>query len=210
MYLIEEKKFRNLGYILAAHEDCMEPDVCYPTLLSLHGAGSRGTDLSILRTASAITHAEKLDVKLRIYAPQCYADTWFEIFEQLQEFAEFVYSQPNTDPTRFYLTGGSMGGYTAWQLGMTRPEMFAALSPVCGGGMYWNTGRLKDVPVWAFHGALDNTVYVTESINMVNGVNRSGGHAKLTIFPEAAHNAWDPTYSDPAYWEWMLTQKKSL
>lgn len=210
MYRIEEKKFRNLGYVLAAHEDCMEPDVRYPTLLSLHGAGSRGTDIKILRTASVITHAENLDIKIRIYAPQCYADTWFELFEQLQEFAEFVYAQPNTDPTRFYLTGGSMGGYTAWQLGMTRPEMFAALSPVCGGGMYWNAARLKDVPVWAFHGALDNTVYVTESIHMVNGVNRSGGHAKLTIFPDAAHNAWDPAYSDSAYWEWMLAQKKPL
>ncbi|MBQ3592133.1 MAG: prolyl oligopeptidase family serine peptidase [Clostridia bacterium] len=208
MFQIEEKQFGRLRYLLAVHESCTALDAAYPTLLSLHGAGSRGNDLSILKGAAAITNAEKLDIPLRIYAPQCYADTWFEIFEQLLAFTDFVAKSPTTDKNRLYLTGGSMGGYTAWQLAMTRPELFAALTPVCGGGMYWNAARLKSIPIHAYHGALDTTVQVTESINMVNAVNRSGGNAKLTIFPEAAHNAWDPTYSDPAYWNWMLQQHK--
>ncbi len=208
MYQIEEKQFGRLRYLLAVHESCTAPDAAYPTLLSLHGAGSRGNDLSILKGASVITNAENLDIPLRIYAPQCYADTWFEIFEQLLAFTDFVAESPATDRSRLYLTGGSMGGYTAWQLAMTRPDLFAALTPVCGGGMYWNAARLKSIPIHAYHGALDTTVLVTESINMVNAVNRSGGNANLTIFPEAAHNAWDPTYSDPAYWDWMLQQHK--
>lgn len=208
MYYWEEGKFGSLGYVMAAHEDCMDPNGSYPTLLVLHGAGSRGTDLQILHSSSSIVNGEKMGIKMRFYAPQCHGDTWFELFEELLAFTEFVYSKPTTDKNRFYCTGGSMGGYTAWQLGMTRPDLFAALSPVCGGGMYWNAARLKNVPVWAFHGALDPVVYVTESINMVNGVNRAGGNAKLTIFPEAHHNAWDPTYENPEYWEWMLAQKK--
>lgn len=75
-----------------------------------------------------------------------------------------------------------MGGYTAWMTAMTKPEVFAALIPVCG-GMCWDAGKLKSIPIWAFHGALDTTVFVTESINMVNAVNNSGGNAKLTIYP---------------------------
>jgi len=208
MFITEERKFNELGYIVAAHPECTDPGEKYPTLLLLHGAGSRGTDISVIRKSSGIINAEKMDIKLRIYAPQCYANTWFEIFEQLTAFAEFVKNEPNTDQSRLYLSGGSMGGYTAWQLGMTRPEMFAALVPICGGGMYWNAARLKDLPVWAFHGALDKTVYVTESINMANAVSRCGGSVKLTIFPDAEHNAWDPAYSSPELWQWMLMQHK--
>ena len=208
MYLLENKKFENLSYLSAVHEECTDPGGKYPVLLYLHGAGSRETDVNVLRSAASVVNAENLDVKMRIYAPQCYADTWFEIFEQLIAFAKFVYSQPTTDRGRFYLTGVSMGGYGAWQLAMTCPELFAALLPICGGGMYWNTVRLKEIPVWAFHGALDPAVYITESINMVNGVNRAGGKAKLTVYPDVEHNAWDYAYKDPEFWNWMLLQKK--
>jgi len=207
---IEEKQFGNLRYILAAHRDCMTETEKHPVLLYLHGAGSRGRNLQILHTASAVVNAEKLNRKLRIYAPQCHADTWFSLFEQLLAFTEFVYSHPNTDQKRFYLSGVSMGGYAAWQLAMSRPELFAALTPICGGGMYWNAVRLKTIPVWAFHGALDTSVSVMESINMVNAVNRIGGNARLTIYPDAAHNAWDPAYSSPEYWDWLLAQNKQV
>ena len=103
-----------------------------------------------------------------------------------------------------------MGGYAAWQLAMSLPDLFAAVTPVCGGGMYWNAQRLKNIPIWAFHGKIDTTVLVAESIHMVEAVNANGGHAKLTIYPDAGHNAWDPTFSDPAYWSWILQQRKEL
>ena len=37
--------------------------------------------------------------------------------------------------------------------------------------MYWNAGRLVNVPVWAFHGEKDSTVFVEESKKMVDAVN---------------------------------------
>ena len=36
------------------------------------------------------------------------------------------------DPDRIYLTGGSMGGWGAWNIGLRCPDMFAALAPVMG------------------------------------------------------------------------------
>ena len=39
------------------------------------------------------------------------------------------------DLNRVYLTGLSMGGYGAWDLGLAYPEKFAALAPICGGGV---------------------------------------------------------------------------
>ena len=77
-----------------------------------------------------------------------------------------------------------MGAYAAWQLAMTKPDMFAALVPVCGGGMYWNAARLKNIPIRAFHGALDTTVLPEESVHMVAAVNNSGGKAELTVYPD--------------------------
>ena len=71
--------------------------------------------------------------------------------------------------------------------------------------MYWNAGKLKNVPVWAFHGALDQTVLPEESEKMVNAVNKRGGSAKLTIYPENGHNAWSDTYSNLEVFEWMLS-----
>ena len=101
--------------------------------------------------------------------------------------------------------GASMGGYGTWQLAMSLPDIFAAIVPICGGGMYWNAGKLKNVPVWAFHGALDKTVLPEESEKMVNAVNKRGGSARLTVYPENGHNAWSDTYSNPEVFEWLLS-----
>lgn len=92
--------------------------------------------------------------------------------------------------------GASMGGYASWQLAMTRPDWFTAMIPICGGGMYWNSGRLKDVPIWAFHGAKDETVYAQESQKMVDAVNAAGGNARFIIYAENNHDSWSDTYNN--------------
>jgi predicted peptidase len=109
---------------------------------------------------------------------------WYDLFEKLRAFVKMIISCGFVDPSRLYLTGNSMGGYGAWQLAMSLNDAFAAVIPVCGGGMYWNAGRLKNTPVWAFHGAKDRVVFCEESQKMVNAVNKRGGCAKLTIYPE--------------------------
>ena len=208
MFEIREGTYKTLRYLLSVHESCSDAGQKHPTILYLHGAGSRGDDLNVIRGSSFFKNAFALDARVRIYAPQCHADTWFDLFEQLIEFAASAHSDPMTDPDRFALAGVSMGGYAAWQLAMSRPDLFCALTPVCGGGMYWNASRLKDIPVWAFHGARDRTVLAEESVHMVDAVNACGGNARLTTYPDADHNAWDPTFSNPEYWSWILNQHR--
>ena len=65
------------------------------------------------------------------------------------------------------------------------------------------------MPVWAFHGGKDPTVYVEESKKMVDAVNRAGGNAKLTVYPENGHDAWSDTYSNAEVFRWLLQQKKA-
>ena len=106
------------------------------------------------------------------------------------------------------LMGASMGGYTTWQLAMALPELFAAIVPICGGGMYWNAPRLKDVPVWAFHGDSDPVVLPRESEQMVFRVKQCLGNAKLTIYENTEHDAWTPTFNNPEVFKWLLSNKK--
>ena len=90
---------------------------------------------------------------------------------------------------------------------MSLPKTFAAIVPICGGGMYWNANRLRHTPVWAFHGEKDKTVFCEESRKMVDAVNKKGGNAKLTVYPDAEHDSWTETYRNPEVFEWLLSQK---
>lgn len=42
---------------------------------------------------------------------------------------------------------------------------------------------------------------------MVNAVNKRGGNARLTIYPENGHNCWTDTYGNPTLYEWFLTHE---
>lgn len=202
---ISSKTGKSLKYLYCSPNT----DDIIPLIIYLHGAGSRGSELSQMSHAGPIGELEKgRKIPAKIAAPQCCGDTWFELFETLIDFAENTANESGVDKSRIYLTGVSMGAYAAWQLAMTRPDMFAALVPVCGGGMYWNAARLKNMPVWAFHGALDEVVFPEESVKMVRAINKNGGNAKITMFEKADHNAWDPAFSLDEMWEWMLSQKR--
>ena len=44
---------------------------------------------------------------------------------------------------------------------------------------------------------------------MVNAVNRYGGNARLTIYPENGHNCWSNAYGDPALYDWFLSHRNA-
>lgn len=109
------------------------------------------------------------------------------------------------DIRRVYLTGNSMGGYGTWELASLRPDWFASIMPVCGGGIKWMAYALVDVPARAFHGLCDTVVDPIESLEMTKAVNRCGGHAELILFPKLEHNCWDKVYSTEENYDWLLT-----
>jgi predicted peptidase len=44
---------------------------------------------------------------------------------------------------------------------------------------------------------------------MVDALKKNGGDARLTVYPEAGHDAWTATYDNPELYEWLLAQKRS-
>ncbi len=177
-----------------------------PGILFLHGAGSRGS-LERLQANPFFTGASPLLSQFAVLAPLCEEDTWFDCFERLKALAQHSAGLLQCDPGRLSLVGASMGGYAAWQLAMSLPETFAALAPVCGGGMCWNAARLKNIGIWAFHGAEDTCVPLAESVSMVEAVRNSGGSARLTVYPQVGHACWEKAYREDELFEFLLRQQ---
>ena len=178
----------------------------YPVIIFLHGAGTRGTDIELLKGNSFFKMINR-DYPFMLIAPQCHKNTWFDHMEDLKKLVSTLAEDEFVDEKRIYLMGNSMGGYGTWQLAMSIPEMFAAIVPICGGGMYWNAGCLVNVPTWAFHGECDNVVHVDDSKRMVEAINKRGGNAKLTLYPNTKHDCWTVTYKNRAVFEWLFAQR---
>lgn len=198
-------KFEEIDYVIRYPEN-FSKEKKYPLVIYLHGAGGRGRDINITFNHSFFSLSEPFCKEAVTVVPQCYANTWFDIFEQLQRFIKGMIDAEYVNKMRVYIIGASMGGYTTWQMAMSHPEWFAAAVPICGGGMYWNAERLKHMGIWAFHGSDDPTVFCEESKKMVQKINQKGGNARLTIYEGVKHDAWTPTFKDPEMWKWMFSQ----
>jgi predicted peptidase len=112
------------------------------------------------------------------------------------------------DPKRIYITGLSMGGYGTWDLIGRRPDLFAAAVPVCGGGDEGIAHTIKDIPVWAFHGAKDTAVKVSRTRNMIAALEKVGAKPRYTEYPDVAHDSWSLAYEDPELFRWLFAQAK--
>ena len=189
----------------------------WPLMFFLHGSGERGTDIwkvAIHGPPKGLKHLE--DFPFLIVSPQCPAGRFWSN-DTLLALLEEVTRKYAVDTNRIYLTGLSMGGYGAWDLGLAFPERFAALAPVCGGGEMIGvvlSGRekpaaFKSLAVWAFHGEKDDVVPVEESQRMVDALKKAGvADVKLTVFPGVGHNSWTQTYSNPELYDWFLKHER--
>ena len=193
-------------YLLFLPEGYGQQQKRWPLMLFLHGAGERGDDLEKVETHGPpkIVQTRK-DFPFIVVSPQCPEnDWWTKKTEVLINLLDEIIARYDVDTERVYLTGLSMGGYGSWALAADYPDRFAAVVPICGGGNRTMSLMLKDVPIWAFHGAKDSVVPVEESKEIVDAINRRGGNAKLTIYPEANHDSWTQTYNNQELYDWLL------
>jgi predicted peptidase len=143
-----------------------------------------------------------------IAAPQCPAGEYWNP-AQLGLLLDDLEAKYRIDRERIYVTGLSMGGYGTWALALRYPGRFAAIAPICGGGDPADAARIRDVPTWVFHGAKDTLVPVQLSEEMVAALRKSGaGDVRLTVYPDAGHDAWTETYDNPKLYEWLLQQQR--
>jgi predicted peptidase len=131
--------------------------------------------------------------------------------EELKQLIDHVAGKLNVDTHRIYVTGLSMGGYGTWRLAAAHPELIAAAVPICGGvniDPEKMARPLTRVPIWAFHGAKDPVVPITESKQMVEAIERAGGEVRFTVYPDAEHDSWTQTYDDQEVYDWLLKHER--
>jgi predicted peptidase len=180
----------------------------WPLIMFLHGSGERGNDLQKVKMHGPPKFVEQqTDFPFIVVSPQAPAGGGWSP-EVLNALLDEVIGQLPVDPDRMYLTGLSMGGYGTWALATEYPDRFAAIAPVCGAGDVDRVCALKNVPVWAFHGAKDNVVPLKGDQETVDALKKCGGEVSLTVYPDAGHDAWTQTYANPDLYAWFLKHRR--
>ena len=189
----------------------------WPLMLFLHGAGERGNNVTkVAAHGPPLIVQTKANFPFIVVSPQCPEGARWDN-DVLLALLDEVNATYAIDAERVYLTGLSMGGYGSWSLGLTYPDIFAAIAPICGGGDSLKVlladpkkvASLKTLPVWAFHGGKDNVVKPEESQRMVDALRKIGNEAKLTMYPETGHDSWKEAYANEDLYSWFLSHKRS-
>jgi predicted peptidase len=204
----------------------------WPVALFLHGSGERGSDnrtqLGQGLPPGLAEHGG--DFPAVVVIPQAPAGSrWNGEAEQMALAAlDDSIREWHGDRRRLYLTGLSMGGYGAWQIALDHPGMFAAAAIVCGGIRHpndnadlrvqgipgdatdpyaWVAAHMGTLPVWLFHGALDDVVPPEESRRMHAALQARGTEVRYTEFPGVNHGSWQAAYATKELWPWLLAHR---
>ncbi|MFL5528518.1 MAG: prolyl oligopeptidase family serine peptidase [Gemmatimonadaceae bacterium] len=202
----------------------------WPVILFLHGAGERGSD-GFMQTqvglASAIRQSAARFPAIAVF-PQATSDSsWTGTLAQVAMMAlDQTTREYQTDPTRIYLTGLSMGGNGTWYVAYRNPKRFAAIAPICAwiSAQFWKTAQpvvpadsgeayaararqLRQTPTWIFHGEVDPVVPVDESRKAFAALQAAGAPVQYSEVPGTGHNSWDPAYASPKFWTWLFAQR---
>ena len=102
-----------------------------------------------------------------------------------------------------------MGGFGTWTAITAHPQLFAAAIPLCGGGDVNQAAKLKQIPIWAFHGAKDQAVPVERSREMIAAIRKAGGNPKYTEYPDQDHAVWEKAFNEPDLLPWVFAQKRA-
>lgn len=182
----------------------------WPLVIFLHGSGESGRDVEKVKAhgpPKLVAAGKKFPFIL--VSPQAQRPPGWEP-ESLFRLLMDIKSRYRVDNDRVYLTGLSMGGFGTWALALKHPEAFAAIIPICGGGDTTDAWKLRHIPIWCFHGALDHNVPVRLDSQMISAAGRYNPNVKFTVYPDLEHNSWERTYNNDSVYQWMLAQKKFM
>lgn len=116
------------------------------------------------------------------------------------------------DEDRMYLTGLSMGGGGTLELGLLRPDAWAAIAPLCPVPPYFgetHAANVLNVPVFFHHGTDDPVVPVAVSRNWSKLMKNQGVNVELKEYPGVRHDVWAPAYADAAIFQWFAKHKRN-
>lgn len=206
----------------------------YPVVLFLHGRGESGNDnqkqLANGGKLFLSDNYRKNHPSIVIF-PQCAEDSYWANVEietvsnkrffnfvkggeatksmnLVLKFTDQFFKKPFVEQSQIYVGGLSMGGMGTLEILRRKPKTFAAAFSICGGDNPANAKKYKNVPLWIFHGALDDVVNPQLTYSVFRELRRLGNEPKYTIYPKANHNSWDSTFAEPELMPWLFSHKK--
>ena len=241
----EQGKVGGMHYLLRtplqAQEKVSASDAVKPAplMLFLHGAGERGSgdgsELSLVRKLGPWKCCGASP--FFVLAPQCpRGRVWPAFVDEVLFLLADVCDRHVVDKARIYITGLSMGAFGAWSVAASRPQMFAAIVPICGGfigaGMpvattmahmlKFATGlrecrerqlaleKCRGMPVWLFHGMKDTIVNPKGSEEVFDALGgASNEKVRKTVYPNVGHACWRQAYGTLELYAWLLTHSTS-
>lgn len=206
----------------------------YPMILFLHGSGERGSD-----NESQLVHGAKLflrpDVRKNFPAiivfPQCPKDSFWARAKRIPNTPDWVFSPQESAPvpqqlvkaltdslvehhivtgSRIYIGGLSMGGMGTYEMLGRYPGYFKSAFPICGAcDIPWFLSHAASVPMWIFHGTLDEVVSPKPNRELFKALTTRGvPNVMYTEFPGAGHNSWDAALAEPKLLPWLFSDRK--
>jgi predicted peptidase len=200
----------------------------YPLVIWMHGSGERGDDnqrqLSHGVANAFLAPSARTKHPCFVLVPQAplmsnwtgrhlnrvgdVPDTVQMLLDTILELeAEF-----RIDDRRIYVGGFSMGGFGTWELISRFPNLAAAAFPMGGTPRGWETIclRLKDIPIWMFHGERDTGVPVDWSRRIFAALKGAGGDVRYTELPGGDHGSALKGLADPGFLDWLYAQKRAM
>jgi dipeptidyl aminopeptidase/acylaminoacyl peptidase len=197
----------------------------YPLVVMLHGAGSNHR-LAMRRVFGKSNTNGETDVEASLYFPK-WKDVDYIVVapnargtmgyqgvaeKDVWDMLANVKKRFKIDENRIYLTGLSMGGGGTMWIGLTRPDVWAAIAPVCPAPpmeieKYMENG--SNLPMYFFQGAEDPVVLAENTRKMVNALKNSGAKVMYQEYPGVKHNSWENAYKDEFIFNWFDKQKRN-
>ena len=191
----------------------------YPLVIMLHGAWSNHR-LALRRVFGKSNQGGETDVEATRYFPP-WDDIDYIVATPLargtmgyQGVAEKdvydvladVERRFPIDSNRVYLTGLSMGGGGTLWIGLTRPDIWAAIAPVCPAPPREAeefAPNALNIPVAIFQGGADPVVAPDSTRAWVKRLKDLETTVEYTEYPGVGHNSWENAYKDEQIFKWF-------
>ena len=182
--------------------------VRWPLIVYLHGGSLRGGDIERLRTFG-LPHKLESDpgFPFVVVSPHCPEGEIWTDADAISALLDRVKQDCRIDPARVYITGHSMGGRGALYFAYRMPARFAAvlaLSPYAPITAW--ADKLAQTPLWVFHGTADTAAPISDTRELLERAEKSGGHPRFTALEGRDHFILD-VYDRPEIYEWLAQQK---
>jgi len=192
----------------------------YPTIVTLHGAGTTAEQQIDWWSG---THSEKAKIRTGQAARQGYiviAPVWaeehqFEYNYSAYEHASVLFSLRHAlrhfsiDTDRVFLSGHSMGGDAAWDIGLAHPDLWAGVIPIVAKAdkyvaRYWENAR--NVALYFVCGELDGNKREVNSRDFDRYLTKTNFDTTIVEYRGRGHEHFQDEIQD--IFRWMDLHKR--